>query len=74
MPTDRSPSDASPPATPPAAANRPPLAPGSAGHADAPQVWYSEQLLGAHVEALIVHQGEVYRLRRTRQGKLILYK
>ena len=36
--------------------------------------WRSEELLGARTEVLILHGNEVYRLRRTRQGKLILYK
>lgn len=35
---------------------------------------YSEQLLGNSPELLILHQGEEYRLRRTRAGKLILTK
>lgn len=34
----------------------------------------SATLLGQHGELLIRHHGEVYRLRRTRQGKLILTK
>ena len=34
----------------------------------------SAVLLGGHDEVEIVHQGETYRLRRTRQGKLILTK
>jgi hemin uptake protein HemP len=38
------------------------------------QTWRSEELLGAECEALILHNEEIYRLRRTRQGKLILYK
>jgi hemin uptake protein HemP len=36
--------------------------------------WRSEDLLGDQTEVLIQHGTEVYRLRRTRQGKLILYK
>jgi hemin uptake protein HemP len=36
--------------------------------------WRSEELLGDRSEVLILHNNEVYRLRRTRQGKLILYK
>jgi hemin uptake protein HemP len=36
--------------------------------------WRSEELLGEKTEVLIQHGTEVYRLRRTRQGKLILYK
>ena len=34
----------------------------------------SVTLLGSRGEVEIVHQGETYRLRRTRQGKLILTK
>ena len=44
---------------------------------DAPparEAWRSEELLGDKTEVQILHNNEVYRLRRTRQGKLILYK
>jgi len=34
----------------------------------------SAELLGGRGEVEILHQGEIYRLRRTRQGKLILTK
>lgn len=34
----------------------------------------SQQLLGPHREVQILHGGEVYRLRHTSQGKLILTK
>ncbi|MDZ4252251.1 MAG: hemin uptake protein HemP [Sulfuritalea sp.] len=34
----------------------------------------SAMLLGNRDEVEIAHQGEIYRLRRTRQGKLILTK
>jgi len=34
----------------------------------------SAELLGAKDEVAITHEGETYRLRRTRQGKLILTK
>jgi hemin uptake protein HemP len=34
----------------------------------------SSALLGTQGEVEIIHQGETYRLRRTRQGKLILTK
>ena len=37
-------------------------------------VWESVALLGEENEAVIVHRGQLYRLRCTRQGKLILYK
>jgi hemin uptake protein HemP len=36
--------------------------------------WLSEELLGQRTEILIKHGSETYRLRRTRQDKLILYK
>jgi hemin uptake protein HemP len=36
--------------------------------------WRSEDLLQGQREALIVHGSEVYRLRQTRNGKLILQK
>jgi len=38
------------------------------------EAWYSEELLGKRTEVQILHNGEVYRLRRTRQDKLILCK
>ena len=38
------------------------------------RVWNSDELLGSDTEALIMHHGQTYRLRRTKQGKLILYK
>lgn len=34
----------------------------------------TEQLFGATNEIAIVHQGQTYRLRITRQGKLVLNK
>jgi hemin uptake protein HemP len=34
----------------------------------------SAKLFGAAVELLIEHNGELYRLRKTRRGKLILTK
>jgi hemin uptake protein HemP len=39
-----------------------------------PRVWNSDDLLGSEAEALILHRGQTYRLRCTKQGKLILYK
>ncbi len=36
--------------------------------------WNTEQLLGAAQEVSIRHEGRVYRLRRTKLGKLILTK
>jgi len=38
------------------------------------RIWQSNDLLGDDPEALIVHRGQTYRLRCTKQGKLILYK
>ena len=38
------------------------------------EAWHSEELLGERTEVVIWHNGQAYRLRRTRQGKLILYK
>ena len=39
-----------------------------------PRQWTSTELLDGHSEAVIVHAGEVYRLRCTRNNKLILHK
>lgn len=39
-----------------------------------PTRYDSQMLFGAAVEVEIVHQQQVYRLRRTAQGKLILTK
>jgi hemin uptake protein HemP len=36
--------------------------------------WTTEELLGQDREVLIRHGEDVYRLRITRHGKLILYK
>jgi hemin uptake protein HemP len=52
-------------------ASLPPVAPAPA--APAPRV-QSVQLFGRHREVEIVHAGQVYRLRQTAQGKLILTK
>lgn len=37
-------------------------------------VWSSQQLLGGQREAIIMHDGQAYRLLCTRNGKLILQK
>ena len=50
---------------------RPVMPRGSAGE---PRTVDSATLLGASREVRIVHEGETYRLCRTRQGKLILTK
>ena len=39
-----------------------------------PQTLDSHELLGDQAMVLIQHQGEIYRLQTTRQGKLILTK
>jgi hemin uptake protein HemP len=44
------------------------------GEASVPRVWTSEQLFGDAVEVIIQHNAQWYRLRRTRNGKLILCK
>ncbi len=38
------------------------------------QVIKSEQLLGKNQQVQILHNGEIYTLRKTKQGKLILTK
>lgn len=39
-----------------------------------PRCVRSEEILRGDVEVLIEHHGELYRLRKTRNGKLILQK
>ncbi|MEO8497524.1 MAG: hemin uptake protein HemP [Planctomycetota bacterium] len=39
-----------------------------------PRQWSSKELLEGHSEAIIMHAGEVYRLRCTRNNRLILTK
>jgi hemin uptake protein HemP len=39
-----------------------------------PRQWTSQELLEGHTEAIILHAGEIYRLRCTRNNKLILHK
>jgi hemin uptake protein HemP len=46
----------------------------SAAHASEPRMLNSSALMGVHGLVLIQHQGEIYRLQTTRQGKLILTK
>lgn len=41
---------------------------------DRRRVWQSDDLLSGETEAIIVHRGQVYRLRCTKHDKLILYK
>ena len=42
--------------------------------ASAPRMLDSSALMGVQALVLIQHQGEIYRLQTTRQGKLILTK
>ena len=39
-----------------------------------PRIIRVEELMGQHNEVLIACGNHLYRLRRTRQGKLLLYK
>lgn len=55
------------------AVNQPPLA-APAQPTPPRESWRSDELLEGKTEILILHGNEVYRLRRTRQDKLILYK
>jgi hemin uptake protein HemP len=49
--------------------------PGSQSAPDTARVtWTTAELLGQKSEVLIQHGNDVYRLRITRNGKLILYK
>jgi hemin uptake protein HemP len=57
--------------SPPGALALPPAAPPAA---PAGKHWRSEDLLGGRCEAFIAHDGQLYRLRRTSTGKLILTK
>jgi hemin uptake protein HemP len=59
-------SDSAQPAEPTGAA-------GSATAGSQPR-WQSQEILKGATEAIILHEGQTYRLRLTRQGKLILYK
>jgi hemin uptake protein HemP len=52
----------------------PPAEPPPQPAAPVREQWTSAELLGERTEVQIVHGSEVYRLRRTRQDKLILYK
>lgn len=53
---------------------RPPADSGNASDVQKQRAWSSEELFGSQREVTIVHGDQVYRLRQTRQGKLILYK
>ena len=46
----------------------------AAGASRSPREIPSDQLFHGAKEVLILHRGEVYRLRKTRNGKLILNK
>ena len=43
-------------------------------HGQEPRTIRSEDLLGGDKEVVILHENQLYRLRRTRNGKLILQK
>jgi hemin uptake protein HemP len=66
--------DALPPSDSPPAEPAPPQPTLPQPTLPAREQWTSAELLGERTEVLIVHNNEVYRLRRTRQDKLILYK
>jgi hemin uptake protein HemP len=51
-----------------------PDAPLDCGNAHTPRLIDSSALLGPSAECQIRHAGQIYRLRRTRQGRLILTK
>ena len=53
---------------------RPSPSANSAALASATRMLQSSVLLGKQALVLIQHQGEIYRLQTTRQGKLILTK
>jgi hemin uptake protein HemP len=61
-----------PTSLPPAGDNAAP--PSGAPRGDERRTWTTEELLGEQREVLIRHGADVYRLRITRHGKLILYK
>ena len=63
----------SPPPTPPGTPTHPVPASVQLPVSTGPQ-WRSEELLAGSDEALITHGDQVYRLRRTGTGKLILTK
>ncbi|MCU0775123.1 MAG: hemin uptake protein HemP [Ideonella sp.] len=60
--------------TPPAGGAPAPAAVKPAVSPRAPAVWCSTDLFGDAQEILIEHQSQLYRLRRTSLGKLILTK
>ena len=51
-----------------------PSEPGKSSQPLQPRIVNSAELLQGDVEVWIDHQGQLYRLRRTRSGKLILQK
>jgi hemin uptake protein HemP len=58
--------------SPPTVSDAEPAAPAPRG--DERRIWTTEELLGNAREVLIQHGDDLYRLRITRHGKLILYK
>jgi len=59
---------------PPLTATVPPPALATASSTEAARTISSQELMQGHRELLIEHAGETYRLRVTRNGKLILNK
>lgn len=59
--------------TPTPASTAPAAASGDSHESEQP-TWRSADLFQGTREVLINHEGEVYRLRLTRNGKLILHK
>ena len=57
-------------------ADKPPQEPGSSGASNPPQmrVLHSRDLLQGERQVLIDHEGALYRLQVTRNGRLILQK
>jgi hemin uptake protein HemP len=73
--TDHEPTSVSPPVQSAAGIVPPQIADATPSESPAPRdKWDSAELLGDRIEILIQHGTETYRLRRTRQDKLILYK
>ena len=62
------------PTTPTPAATSPVTAPAPTSAADASPVLSSQAVLQGRSQVAIEHNGAVYRLQTTRQGKLILTK
>lgn len=73
-PTEKMPALPGPGRTPPLAVSRTPRVPRPEQLEPSARVIPSGDLLGTRNEVLIEHAGSLYRLRLTRNGKLILHK